>query len=159
MNIRKATREDSPLLSGLCQDVQQLHAQHQADLFKMPDSVEFATPFFDAMLADPAVSIFIAEEEGKPIGYIVCKLIERPENPFTFAMRTLLVDQISVRPDARGQGVGAALMQQAEMLARELDVVRIQLDSWDFNVRAHAFFERLGFQKYTFRFWRQVQEK
>ena len=106
------------------------------------------------MLADPAVRIFIAEEDGNAVGYMVCKLIERPENPFTFAATTLLVDQISVRPEARGRGVGASLLKQAELLARELKVQRIHLDSWDFNLPAHAFFESQEYQKFNFRFWK-----
>jgi hypothetical protein len=47
-------------------------------------------------------------------------------------------------------------MKQAEMLAKALAVQRIQLDSWDFNAAAHSFFERLGFQRFNFRFWRPV---
>jgi len=156
MNIRKATSEDALVLSDLSRDVQSLHAQKYADVFKMPHSADFAISFFDEMLADPAVSVFIAEENQEAIGYILCKLIERPENPFTFAMRSLLVEHISVRPKARGQGVGTALIKQAEILGKELAVQRIQLDSWDFNTDAHAFFERLGFQKFNFRFWRPV---
>jgi ribosomal protein S18 acetylase RimI-like enzyme len=156
MNVRKATKTDSLVLSSLCRDVQSLHAQNHPKVFKVPASNDFAVSFFDEMLIDPAVTIFIAEAGGESVGYILCKLIERPETPFTFAARTLLVDQISVRPAARGQGVGVALMQQAELLAKELNVQRIQLDSWDFNLNAHAFFESLGFQKYDFRFWRQL---
>jgi len=156
MNIRKATSEDALLLSDLSRDVQTLHAQNYAEIFKIPQSADFAISFFDELLADPAVSIFIAEENREAIGYIFCKLIERPENPFTFAMRSLLVEHISVRPAARGKGVGTALMKQAEMLAKALAVQRIQLDSWDFNADAHSFFERLGFQRFNFRFWRPV---
>ncbi len=156
MNIRKATSEDHLLLSELSRDVQSLHAQKYADIFKMPHSADFAISFFGEMMADPAVSIYIAEENREAIGYILCKLIERPENPFTFAMRSLHVEHISVRPTARGQGVGTALIKQAEMLAKELAVQKIQLDSWDFNTDAHAFFERLGFQKFNLRFWRPV---
>jgi len=44
-------------------------------------------------------------------------------------------------------------MKAAEMPAKELAVQRIQRDSWDFNTDAYAFFERLGFQKFNFRFW------
>jgi ribosomal protein S18 acetylase RimI-like enzyme len=156
MNIRRAIPVDAMILSRLSTDVQRLHAQHHPGIFKMPESDNFAVTFFEEMLADPAVRIFMAEEQGEAVGYILCKLIERPENPFTFAMRYLLVDQISVRPADRGQGVGAALMQQAERLATELNVKKIQLDSWDFNIKAHRFFERLGFQKFNFRFWRQL---
>jgi GNAT superfamily N-acetyltransferase len=79
--------------------------------------------------------------------------MERPETPFTFALRYLLVDQISVRPTAQGKGVGAALIEQAVALARELNVPKIQLDSWGFNTGAHAFFEKMGFEKFNHRFW------
>ena len=159
MNIHKAISTDVASLSSLSVDVQRLHAEHHPDIFKVPQDEDFAVSFFEEMLVDPAVSIFIAEEDGNAVGCILCKLIERPENPFTFAMRYLLVDQISVRPAARGQGVGAALIQRAEALAKELDVPRIQLNSWDFNIDAHGFFERLGFQKFDFRFWKQLPGK
>jgi GNAT superfamily N-acetyltransferase len=156
MNIRKAIPADNLLLSSLCMDVQRLHAVHHPDIFKMPQNDDFAVGFFEETLADPLVTIFIAEEDGQTLGYILCKLIERPENPFTFSMRYLLVDQISVRPAAQRRGVGSALLKQAETLARELGVSRIQLDSWAFNTDAHKFFEREGFQKFNHRFWLEI---
>lgn len=156
MKIRSAFSTDSAQLSSLCMEVQSLHAAHHPDIFKTPQSEVFAIAFFDEMLADPATSIFIAEADGKALGYILCKLVERDETPFTFAMRYLLVDQISVRSGARQQGVGSALIKQAELLAKELGVQKIQLDSWDFNINAHAFFEGVGFQKFNFRFWRHL---
>jgi diamine N-acetyltransferase len=156
MRIRQAVSSDSLLLSSLCVDVQSLHARHHPDFFKMPQSDEFAVSFYDEMLADPAARLFIAEENGQAVGSILCKLIERPENPFIFAMRYLLVDQISVRPAAQGKGIGKALMKQAEVLAKESNVRRIQLDSWGFNTEAHAFFEKMGFVKFNHRFWRNL---
>ena len=156
MKTRKAIATDRLLLSSLCVDVQRLHAENHPDIFKLPQSDDFVTSFFDEMLADPMISIFIAENDEGPLGYILCKLIERPENPFTFAMRYLLVDQVSVRPEEQGKGIGAALLKQAEVLARELNVSRIQLDSWGFNTEAHGFFEKLGFEKFNYRFWRPL---
>ena len=156
MNIRRATVQDSLRLSSLCMDVQNLHAKYQSDIFKMPQTDDFAISFFDEVLADSATTIFIAERDGEPHGYVLCKLIERQENPFTFAMRYLLVDQISVRPAEQGKGVGAALLKQAEVLAKELNVSRIQLDSWGFNTEAHRFFEKMGFEKSNHRFWRNL---
>jgi ribosomal protein S18 acetylase RimI-like enzyme len=156
MNIRQAVSVDALRLSALCLDVQRLHAEHHPDVFQMPQREDFAITFFEEMLGDPTVRIFIAESDGEAVGYILCKLVERTPNPFTFAMSSLHVDQISVRPDARRRGVGFALMQQAETLAKEWDVQRVQLDSWDFNINAHAFFERSGFQKFNFRFWKQL---
>ena len=113
MNIHHATSADALLLSTLCMDVQRLHAENHPEIFKMPQSNDYAVAFFDEMLADPLVRIFIADEDGSALGYVLCKLIERAENPFTFAMRYLLVDQISVRPEVQGRGVGKALIEQA----------------------------------------------
>ena len=156
MKIRQAIATDSLLLSSLSVDVQSLHAKHHPDFFKIPTSDDFAMTFFNEMLADPVVSIFIAEENGQTLGYILCKLIERPENPFTFAMRYLLVEQISVHPMAQGKGVGKILIKRAIILALELNLQRIQLDSWGFNTKAPAFFEKMGFEKFNHRFWKNL---
>ena len=156
MNIRRAVPKDNVLLSSLSVDVQRLHAKNHPDIFKMPQNHDFAVTFFDEMLIDPLTRIFIAEEDGNVLGCLLCKLVERVENPFTVAMRYLLVDQISVRPEAQGRGVGKALIEQAEILAKELNVSRIQLDSWAFNTSAHAFFEKMGFEKFNHRFWRKL---
>lgn len=156
MNIRSATPLDALQLSRLSMDVQHLHAGHHPDLFKMPHSEDYAVSFFEELLADPSTTIFIAEENGAAAGYIVCMLVERPENQFRFATRYLHVDQISVRPMAQGKGIGAALIKQAEVLARELNVRRIHLDSWGFNTGAHAFFEKMGFEKFNHRFWKEL---
>jgi ribosomal protein S18 acetylase RimI-like enzyme len=156
MNIRPATSADALSLSSLSMDVQTLHAKQHPDIFKVPKSEDFAMSFFEEMLTDPFVRIFIAEQGGEALGYILCRLVERPETPFTFAARLLHIDQISVRPAVQGRGVGAALMFRAEAVATDWGAERIQLDSWDFNTSAHAFFEHLGFQKFHYRFWRHL---
>jgi len=156
MEIRPATPGDSPLLSSLCRDVQTLHARHHPHVFKMPQSDDFAVAFFDEMLASADMTIYIAEEGSRPVGYIVCRLFDRPENVFTHASRFLFVDQISVRPGAQRKGIGAALLKRAEGRARELGLSKLQLDSWDFNTEAHAFFEKFGFHKFNYRFWREL---
>jgi len=156
MKIRQADIRDSLLLSSLTTDVQRLHAENHPEIFKMPQSDDFAVTFFDERLADPLIRIFIAEEDEQALGCMLCKLIEREENPFTFAMRYLMVDQISVKPEAQGIGVGKALIKQAEGLAKEWNVSRIQLDSWGFNTNAHAFFEKMEFEKIKCRFWRKL---
>jgi ribosomal protein S18 acetylase RimI-like enzyme len=156
MKICKAVATDRLLLSSLCVDVQRLHAENHPEIFKMPESDDFAVAFFDQMLADPITYIYIAEQNGKACGYVLCKLVERPENPFTFAMRYLLIDQVSVSPAVQGKGVGKALLGQVKALAKELNVQKIQLDSWDFNTEAHGFFEKMGFEKFNHRFWRNL---
>ena len=63
MKIRQASVTDSVLLSSLCVDVQMLHAKYHPDIFKMPQNEDFAVSFFNETLADPTISIFLAEED------------------------------------------------------------------------------------------------
>jgi ribosomal protein S18 acetylase RimI-like enzyme len=154
MEIRPAISKDSLILSALCRNVQSLHAEHHPQVFKMPHRDGFAAEFFDEILASPDFKAYIAEEDAHPLGYILCRLVDRPENDFTYENRFLLIDQISVRPEAQRKGVGTALLKQAEKLARELGLSKLQLDSWDFNLDAHACFEKFGFEKFNYRFWK-----
>jgi len=158
MNIRKATLSDSLLLSTLCMDVQKLHAQNHPTIFKEPLSPDFAVSFFEKTFPDDTKYIYIAEENEQALGYIFFKVVERDENPFLLSRHYLLIDQISVRPGAQGQGVGKALMQQVEVVARELGIPLVELGSWDFNTSAHGFFEKMGYGKRYFEFWKTIKE-
>ena len=157
MNIRKATLDDSLLLSTLCMDVQKLHADAHPEVFKSPQSEDFAKDFFEKILVNDTSFVFIAEENEEALGYVFCNLVERPENAILFARRYLIIEQISVRPQAQGRGVGAKLMEQVEVTARELSILKIQLGSWNFNTDAHGFFERLGYEKWHFQFWKMLE--
>lgn len=154
MNIRQATLADSLLLSELCADVQRLHAEHHPHFFKPPQKADFAVAFFSEMLVNPGVTVYIAEDNSQSLGYILCRLVEQPENVFTYENHFLLIDHVSVRSDARRQGVATQLLQMAQARAQELKLSRLQLNSWDFNMDAHACFEKFGFVKFNHRFWK-----
>lgn len=157
MNTRLATPTDACLLSSLCVTVQELHAKHHPEVFVMPSGPNFAEEFFTSQMADPLTHIFIAEENGHALGYVVCKLVERSANMITYEMRYLLIDQISVLPKSQGKGAGAALIERTRVLARELGVKQIRLDTWDFNTKAHGFFEHEGFTKFIYRYWLNLE--
>ena len=157
MNIRKAALVDSLLLSSLCMDVQQLHADHHPEYFKVPKSADFSEAFFGEMLEKETTFIYIAEDDGDVLGYVFCNLVDRPENPFTYARHYLMIEQISVRPKAQGRGVGQALMLQVETTARELGVAWVELGTWDFNTNAHGFFERMGYRQRHLEYWKILE--
>lgn len=61
------------------------------------------------------------------------------------ASDTLLMDGIFVQPEARGQGVGKALLQAVEAHAVSLGLSKVRLDVIDTNPRARALYERQGY--------------
>ena len=58
---------------------------------------------------------------------------------------TLLMDGIFVSEEARGQGVGSALLEAICDEAKALGLKRVRLDVIDTNPRARALYERSGF--------------
>ena len=58
----------------------------------------------------------------------------------------LYIDGIAVTPDARGEGVGTGLLDEAHAIAREGGFRWVRLDVVDTNARAQALYERLGYR-------------
>ena len=155
MRIRKASIDDAEMLSKMNVHVQRLHADAYPTLFKQPESDDFAVSFFNALLKDPEIVIYIAEEEV-PLGYVVLRFVRRIENPFMHAWNYISIDQISVQPEHQGIGIGKALLARSEQTAREEGLDIIGLHSWGFNTDAHEFFYSQGYQIYNLRMWKQM---
>ena len=144
VKIRQATPGDEALLARLNVAVHQIHVEGRPDIFKPPDVAEL-TEFMRGRLEDPTCVAYIAEVDGVPVGYTINEVVRRMESPFSNANSYVVVDNISVEPAYRSQGVGEALMERVYQLAREQGIKRVTLSVWAFNARAVAFYERLGF--------------
>jgi hypothetical protein len=99
MHIRRATIADARHVAQLNATVQALHAQARPEIFKSPVVDDDLVNWFGVLLEKPDNHIFIAEFEGESVGYLLAMVIHRPENPFTYAMDYLLIDQLSVNTD------------------------------------------------------------
>jgi len=85
----------------------------------------------------------VAEQDGVVGGVIVMHLLE----PLHVAGRWALVSSLVVNDALRGFGVGAALLAEAERLAWEAGCSQVELSSSERRTRAHAFYERQGFEE------------
>lgn len=57
---------------------------------------------------------------------------------------TVFISDIAVRPDARGQGVGTALMAHAQAWGRTHGARKLGWDVWRWNATALSFYQRVG---------------
>jgi len=73
---------------------------------------------------------------------LVLSILERDLEP-----GVLLMDGICVRAEARGSGVGSALLEGIEGVACAHACTRLRLDVIDTNPRARALYERKGFRE------------
>ena len=66
--------------------------------------------------------------------------------------RYMEVDNIVVHSEHRSAGVGAALMEAMEQLAKERECRLLVLDSYTSNHASHRFYHRLGYEIWGFHF-------
>jgi ribosomal protein S18 acetylase RimI-like enzyme len=143
--IRRATRRDAAHLAGLCMDVQSLHVAMQPSMFRVPSNEELVA-FFRERLADPDFTVFLAVDDGSPVGYVMLHVIRRPAHVLVKARDCVEVDHIQVNESHRRQGIGRRLAAKAIEVARACGIEAIQLSTWAQNARAIATFTALGFK-------------
>lgn len=153
--IRRATRGDEAALVELNSFVQTMHADSVPSLFKKPDPNEFFA-WFESVLGQENVQVWLAEEEGKGVGYVSVSWQERVENPFCHKRRYLEIDAIAVRADKQRIGVGRQLIEHVLKIAIAEGIPEVELSCWSFNQGAQAAFGRLGFSPRWTRFWQSV---
>ncbi len=95
--------------------------------FMAPLSPDRALAFWQGVAAGVAAgdrALFVAEDAGTVLGTVQLLLGMQENQPHRAEIAKMLV-----RPSARGQGIGTALMQAAEALARELGRTLLVLDT------------------------------
>lgn len=127
-----------------------IHAQHVAlkpGVFK-PYNREDMEREFEDRLSNPEWLAFIALQDNCESGYVLVRITDKPESVFSYASRTLYVDQLYVDEAQRGQGIGKALIEKVLELAKSNGIQTVQLDHWSANEEARGFFGKMGFTYY-----------
>jgi GNAT superfamily N-acetyltransferase len=129
-----------------------------------PDDVEVVAPLFDAYRqfydqpSDPTLArafiaerlarcesvIFLAERDGRGIGFVqlyplFSSTAQRPR-------RLWLLNDLYVAPEARQGGVGRALMRRARQLAEETGAVGLELATARTNTIGQRLYESEGYR-------------
>jgi len=153
MNVRLASADDADVFAGLYASVQTLHANAEPSIFKQPEPGVFTPRPVAEILAQAGSAIFIADDEGCPVGYLWATVQEQGANAAVYARRYLAIEHIAVQSGYQRHGVGTALLTHAKQYARSLGLSQIMLNSWSFNAGAHRFFESQGFKVARLTFW------
>jgi ribosomal protein S18 acetylase RimI-like enzyme len=103
---------------------------------------------YEKTLSSPAGILLLAERDGRVVGALIGESEEHPEGSDTFEIpdHVAHVHDVAVLPDARGGGVGRALMERFEAEMRARGVVSYGLDVMAGNDAARRFYEGLGFE-------------
>ncbi|MCX5770211.1 MAG: GNAT family N-acetyltransferase, partial [Candidatus Hydrogenedentes bacterium] len=125
--------------------VQNLHVEHEPGYFRSFDEAEICAFVLNA-IQDSGVTFLLAVDNGKVLGYAMIRVNERAGNAYVRPRKFLELEQLAVAPESRGQGVGAALVDESLAMAKSLNGLSVELSVWQFNENARRLFHRKGFE-------------
>ena len=148
MIVRLAEEKDLSRVNELRKQVNDLHVMGKPEVFKAGFSSELRD-YIQLIRKDPEQEIVVAEKDGTICAFAVIHHISRPENPFRYERDFLDIDEFCVDAAFRRQGVASRMMAFIRSYAKEKGFHRLELNMWEFNEGALAFYEAAGFK--TFR--------
>jgi ribosomal protein S18 acetylase RimI-like enzyme len=107
-----------------------------------------------AVVQAPVNTLLVArDEQGVIVGTLTLMILLTPGETFGF------VEDVVVDEDARGQGIGEALVRACLRLAAEQGARRVELHSGNHRQAAIRLYQRVGFKKFETNVWRYVPEQ
>lgn len=134
LSIRAATPGDLPLIAELIRAL--------AEYEKLAHEVRFDEAVLGEKLFGPRpyAEVLIGEVDGAPMGFALFF-----HNFSTFEGRPgIYLEDLFVRPEARGVGLGKALLAALARLAVERDCARLEWSVLDWNAPSIGFYKSLG---------------
>ena len=147
MPARFAKEEELPRINELRKQVNDLHVAGKPEVFK-PGFSEELQDYLYAIWNDPEQEIVVDEKDGVLRGFAVLHHIVKPENPFMYVRDFLDIDEFCVDEACRRQGAAREMIDFIRDYAKEKGFHRIELNMWEFNRDALAFYEAVGFSTY-----------
>ncbi len=147
MSVRFAEENELERVNELRKQVNDLHVSGRPDIFRAGFPDELRGLLF-AFYRDPLYRIVVAERGGVICGFALLHRIDVPETPFKRERSFLDIDEFGVDEAYRRQGVASEMIAFIRSYARDEGFDRLELNMWEFNWSALAFYESVGFETY-----------
>ena len=147
MIIRFAKENELVRVNELRKQVNDLHVEGKPEVFKAGFNDELRDYIYN-IWDDPEQEIVVADLDGTICGFAVLHHIVKPATPFMYERDFIDVDEFCVDKDYRRQGVASEMITFIRNYAKEKGFNRIELNMWEFNQDALAFYEAVGFKTY-----------
>lgn len=144
VTIRRARLEDHAEACRLYDAVDELHREHLPWIFRRPEEQPRPEAYFLDLLSREDAAVFVAAA-GQVVGIAIGLLRLAPEFPVFRKQSWGVLDGIAVAPNWRRRGIGKRLTHAVEEWAIGLGAPWVELNVYEFNTEARAFYEALGY--------------
>ncbi len=144
MKIREANKQDTEQLIPLMLQVAGIHVQARKDIFKPKNKEEIFADLNKKF--ENGEKIIVVEENQKILGTLIYRIKETKEHINLRDSRVIWIEELVIDERNRTKGLGRALIDEAIKIAKDENCARVDLNCWDFNKGAIAFYEKIGMQ-------------
>lgn len=142
--IREATGADLDSICALGEEVNAIHHQAFPAVFAGAGSPERDRAHWGSSIGRADSTCLVAEATATVVGFVTVAIVDETHSllqPCRFAR----IGSVGVAARMRGQGIGTALMRQAEAWAAHRGATELRLNVWAFNEPALAMYRELGY--------------
>lgn len=134
VRIEPATVDDVPVILEMIRGL--------AEYEKLADTVIATEETLRRTLFGPRPSaeVLLALDAAEPVGFALFF----PNYSTFLAKPGLYLEDVFVKPHARGRGIGLALLKRLAAIAKDRDYGRVEWSVLDWNKAAIGFYEKLG---------------
>ena len=143
MTLCKAEERHIPGIIELLYQVGQVHHEIRPDIFRS-GAIKYTQRQLRELLQDEAKPIFIAEEDGRVVGYCFCQIRDYTGSTVQADRKELYIDDLCVDENCRGQHIGKTLYDYANAYAKAAGCQFLTLNVWCGNESAMKFYENAG---------------
>ncbi|HWT98330.1 MAG TPA: GNAT family N-acetyltransferase [Terriglobales bacterium] len=143
--IRPLRPSDRRAHDFLVAELDMLHHEALPALIKPPADARVSDADFRQRLDDPAIFLRGYQANRMLVGLVRAELKETGEGRAHRSSRVVRIEELIVGRQARGQGIGYALLHAAEHWASEQAATAIELNVYAFNISAMDFYNAAGF--------------
>lgn len=145
--VRFAEKEELERVNEIRKIVNDVHVTGRPDIFKAGFNDELKNHIYDIWNAENK-DIIVAERDGVICGFACVQYVDKPENPFMHERKFCAIEEFCVDEKFRRQGVGREIINFIRQDAKKRGLDRVELNMWEFNEDALAFYEAVGFKTY-----------
>ena len=137
MKIRPATAADSPALLNLMRELY----EHEG----IPFDRDVSASALGTLINTPALGeVRLMQEDGEIVGYFALTFGYSLE----FHGRFALLDEMYIRDEYRGRGLGREALEAVEAACRDRGIEALRLEVEQSNMHAQSLYRSSGFQSH-----------
>lgn len=157
LRIRAYKSEDQERLEACILELQNFERTLEPDRVEGAQMVVRHREELLAIVRQNRGQLFVAEVNAEVVGLVGVRLEHEADEYLSTVVDYAYISDLVVLPAHRGQGYGAALLQQAEEWARQQGMTMLKIHVLAKNQQATSVYLQAGFRPYVLALLKQVE--